>query len=1209
MQYPKSPVTEYRTLPRAPGAALRLCLVLFFLLLIGAAEAAELPVELVDHVSGNGMAGVRIAAYEILGDGTRQWRSAQDTDAAGVARFELEGLGEGRTYILRARPFAHWLETDAITEAAWYGWRVGKLAIQVVDGKTDVPMVDEPVWLREQGGDGSYTEVMSGRTDGQGWVRLDPPELGEVPLVLRALSPTDGEFKYTAPIHGPGTRRLELGNAPLVAAVLDGVSNAGLPNVTVEAYERTESGGLALRATRRTGADGRAAFDLDGLGHGRTYVLRTEPFGHRIESEGIGLAGEHRLLAGTVQVELKRGSNGSNYSRQSVTVFEVLEDGTRSPVQSLESDGRGMLYLDPPSLGARRYQLRAASPIDGRYKFSEVYSSSGRYVFSVGGPPLTVKMVDHATESALSGVRIVAWEVFGDGSRQWRAAFETDSDGLARFDLAGLGHGGSYVLRAQPFSHWLESEEVTEAGWFGWRVNTLPVTVKDAEGQPVESASVVVFEKSNSGSLSAVVSAPTDENGRVFLDPAGLGSGVTYVAKVLDPLGTGESYFSDLVRHRGEVSIGVVPGATNAPDLAPPQVAIDGTYEGARLGDHGFLVAGTFDDNDRVRRITVRLHGADGVITEVPALLRHAVGRWEAEVPAVSTTVPATIALKVVAEDRADNVSEATARIQLVNDQAGPVVEVSSHLDQDTVPDGAFVVQGSAHDDIGTVTLIARLRNDVGELIDERPVTVAEQSGSWSFTAFAGEAMPSSQIRIELAAEDDAGNETLEVLHLTPSSEPRLQRRALGRLTFGATPELVEEVARIGLDAFIEQQLNPETIDDSEFLAQHALPEDPAQRTLEAALHSRRQLLEVLTVFWANHFNTSLSTHGIAKYENDEHETFRQHALGRFRDLLGTSARSPAMLRYLDGHSNVAAHPNENYARELLELHTLGDTSLFTESDVSEVARAFTGWTIVDDAFAFKAARHDFDAKHVLGHALPAGQGVKDGEQILDMLARDPSTAANVCLKLTTLFIGEALPIGLLVNCVQDFLALSDDPQQIARVLRNFLGAPEFAQALLEAPMSRTPLEYVLAGLRAFGARPDLARLSDEITRMGMRLNRNPVPTGYSDYGSIWVNSGALQRRLRFLQAFALGWGKYDGVFADLTDRLLVAQLDGADGVAGYLAKTVHGADFNRADWQLVQDVLTDDGARTLDLARSDAEIRLRRALLAVLALPQFHLQ
>ncbi|MEQ8233285.1 MAG: hypothetical protein RKL32_16380, partial [Gammaproteobacteria bacterium] len=499
-------------------------MVLLSFLLLGAAKAAELPVELVNHATGEGISGVRINAVELLADGTYEWRQARETDVEGIARFDLDGLGEGRRYVLRAQPFAHWLETDPITEPAWFGWHVGKLAIQVVNGQTGAPMPGEPVWLREDAGDGTYPYVQNATTDAQGWVRLDPPQLGQTPLVLRAMSPTDGELKYSAPIHGPGTRRLELGNAPLVAAVLDGVTREGLPNQVVEAYERTGTGGLALRATRRTGADGRAAFDLDGLGQGRTYVLRAEPHTHRIESEDIGIAGEHELLAGTMQVALANGASGQPYRRQPVTLFEVLEDGSRQFVSHLESDGNGDLFLEPAGLGERRYQLRASSPVDGRHKFSEIYAGGGRYIFSVGGPALTVKVIDHTSDTGLIGVRVAALELLPDGTEQWTAAFDTDAEGMARFDLDGLGEGRRYVLRAQPYAHWLTSEPITDTGWFGWRVGRVAVRLVHGEtNAPIAGEPVWLRERAGDGTFPHVLAGTTDAEGWVHLDPPQLG--------------------------------------------------------------------------------------------------------------------------------------------------------------------------------------------------------------------------------------------------------------------------------------------------------------------------------------------------------------------------------------------------------------------------------------------------------------------------------------------------------------------------------------------------------------------------------------------------------------------------------------------------------------------------------------------------------------
>ena len=186
------------------------------------------------------------------------------------------------------------------------------------------------------------------------------------------------------------------------------------------------------------------------------------------------------------------------------------------------------------------------------------------------------------------------------------------------------------------------------------------------------------------------------------------------------------------------------------------------------------------------------------------------------------------------------------------------------------------------------------------------------------------------------------------------------------------------------------------------------------------AIHSKRQLREVMTVFWDNHFNTDIHTHENVDYEVAENDLFRANALGNFRELLDISAKSPAMLYYLNGASSVAIDPNENYARELMELHTLSVDGGYTQQDVDEVARAFTGWTVVDHQLFFNAAEHDDLPKVVLGLGL-TGSGMGEGEEVLDRMAAHPSTAGFICEKLITLFVDEAPPNALVSDCSTEF--------------------------------------------------------------------------------------------------------------------------------------------------------------------------------------------
>jgi uncharacterized protein (DUF1800 family) len=358
---------------------------------------------------------------------------------------------------------------------------------------------------------------------------------------------------------------------------------------------------------------------------------------------------------------------------------------------------------------------------------------------------------------------------------------------------------------------------------------------------------------------------------------------------------------------------------------------------------------------------------------------------------------------------------------------------------------------------------------------------------------------------------------------------------AITRLTFGVTPELYDEVAAMGVQAFIEQQLAPETLDDAAveaMLAQFpAIGQSAAQlysryadqmtrqpsrqlvtATILRAVYSRRQLYERMVGFWSDHFNIYLvnGARGFLKVVDDR-EVIRQYALGSFRDLLGASAHSPAMLLYLDNHQSRAEHPNENYARELLELHTLGVNGGYTEDDVKEVARAFTGWSFVplrEDAdqgmFIFRAPRHDDGNKTVLGVALPDGQGEQDGEQVLDLLAAHPSTARFIATKLARRFVADVPSASLVEQIAMTFTQTNGDIRETLRMIFNseaFRNAP---------PKLKRPFDYTVSVIRALGGQlgEDAGNfLYRALQTMGHVPFAWPAPNGYPDISAYWSSN------------------------------------------------------------------------------------------------------
>jgi uncharacterized protein (DUF1800 family) len=374
----------------------------------------------------------------------------------------------------------------------------------------------------------------------------------------------------------------------------------------------------------------------------------------------------------------------------------------------------------------------------------------------------------------------------------------------------------------------------------------------------------------------------------------------------------------------------------------------------------------------------------------------------------------------------------------------------------------------------------------------------------------------------------------------------------LGRSGHGATQAEWERARALGFEAWLEEQLAAEPARDAvleQALAARlptlvldvpglvAFAGNPQTQFLPAAeliaatiarqVYSQRQLFETMVEFWNNHFSVFLLDGPVRFFKSFEDRTaIRPHALGRFRDLLEASARSPAMLYYLDNYANAVGVANENYARELMELHALGADGGYTEADVREVARAFTGWTInvrAGDGFAFTPFRHDSGAKRVLGEALPAGQGIADGEAVLDLLASHPSTARFISLKLARRFVSDDPPAGLVDRLAAEFRATDGD---IKALLRMLFTSPEFAAS--GDQKFKRPVEFVLSALRVTGARVqgDYVRaINNQFAAMGQVPFQWEPPDGYPDAKAYWLNTTALLNRWNF--GFALAEGRF----------------------------------------------------------------------------------
>jgi uncharacterized protein (DUF1800 family) len=422
---------------------------------------------------------------------------------------------------------------------------------------------------------------------------------------------------------------------------------------------------------------------------------------------------------------------------------------------------------------------------------------------------------------------------------------------------------------------------------------------------------------------------------------------------------------------------------------------------------------------------------------------------------------------------------------------------------------------------------------------------------------------------------------------------PRAAVHLLSRIGFGPRPGDVDRVLGMGLDRYVQSQLDapadPEldsrlrgfitlgypisqvlTLYNADQRSIGVILEELNTAKVIRCVHAQNQLQEVLVDFWFNHFNVYVQD-GFARYSTAayEREAIRPHALGKFRDLLGATAAHPAMLYFLDNYLSRAAVTiggrtvrgiNENYGRELMELHTVGVDAGYTQDHVVDAARCFTGWGIdnlsTSGRFAYRPAVHDTGAKSVLGLNLPAGGGKDDGDKLLDYLASHPQTATFIARKLAQRLVSDDPPPRVVDRAAAAFQSSGGD---IREVVRAILGSAEFWAEAFGVGKPKTPLELVASGLRAADAQVAGGRaVAAYLQNMGMPLYSCGPPTGYSNRGADWINPSSHLYRMNF--ALDLAAGAIAGVSVDV--RGMVRRMGGDSESPRSVASTISAEIF-----------------------------------------------
>jgi len=423
-------------------------------------------------------------------------------------------------------------------------------------------------------------------------------------------------------------------------------------------------------------------------------------------------------------------------------------------------------------------------------------------------------------------------------------------------------------------------------------------------------------------------------------------------------------------------------------------------------------------------------------------------------------------------------------------------------------------------------------------------------------------------------------------------------------------------------DSALAQRL---AADRADWRTEDGLPDVPSPSLSELQDHdlirkvySRRQLREKMVYFWDNHFNTNYRTHNKGQYELAENEAFRANAFGKFLDLLLASAKSSAMIIYLNTDVNRKESPNENYARELQELHTLGvdvngDPNGYTQADIVEAAKAFTGWTTLNVArpgFQFIADRHSPGAKQFLGQTV-SSSGVGEGEQVLAIASRHPSTAAHLAKKLCVYFVSDRPSASLLNEVASVFTDSSGD---IKKVLIAIFTSQEFNNVANYRGLVKTPLEFVASVHRNLGVWSPIDPFRNRLVRIGQGLYEKPEPTGYKEVAGEWLNTDVVFNEVSFAYETTIsGFGSTIRFGSDTSGGLTRLWLKSInlrteEDVLGFLLNLAFDRQVSLTEYQTYLTTLRSAGG-TFNLDNSNVETPLNRMLATILASPRYKYQ
>lgn len=1171
-------------------------------------SAGQITAKLTFATSNNPVTDVVVTAYQIKPDGGLLWYTRQTTDQSGEAVFELAELGTGHEYVLQATVYNNFRVSSAVISAAGtVAMPFGTTRISVRDG-TDVnfPLIgNKKVFIYQLSDTDVKTYFTTVYSDDTGRLKIDLPNLDNGQrYLLAAQSTLSGLIYYSQPLTNSGEHQFAVGDRPLRVTLIDGVTGAPIDAKQIDVYKFDDQGNSQWFARAHSDLAGQVSFDLSDLPTGTTYQLKSKVFNDRYAVSPVLTGNDpYEFKVGSVVVHMQNGTD-SSMTPLANTMLTVTRKSADTYLwhDAVISDENGRVRLDLPDLtkGAV-YRFNAASPINGSMKYSNDLLAPGTMNFVVGSPVITVTLSNLVTGMIYPNEEVNAYTVDAMGEFHWYSRNNTDPTGKAIFDLDKINQGQAYIFKVNKFTTGVSYSSVLESAQdMNFAIGAVPLSLIDkATDQGLANIEVTAYQVLADGQLIWEKSAKTDSSGQLIFDFVGLAKGQRFVFKATNPFGQSQSYYGPVVTTGGQVNFYLKQGEFEGLDLVAPTISFDKPNKSIAY-DQGFDVAGDVADNQAVEHIDVvvvdPVHGQHTIKATFDEVNR----RWHATIQGAWISAGNAVTVTATAVDYSNNQASISRNYTITEDTTPPVIAFTSHQADEFVNAAGFTLLGTVIDDVEVVSIVATVNDPIlGETVSGQSLNVSSHDGQWALPVLDGKVSLNQTVTFTLVATDISGKNTQATLTLKTQAVSTTPVYLAQRITFGVTPQLLASI-KLG-DDILTEQLNPDSIDDAQFEADMAaMPvnsrSDLQQYLLKYMTGSKKQLREVMAWFWENHFSTNINVHGYPAYELAENNLFRQHALGNFRTLLDVSAKSAAMIRYLSNSQNVVGGANENYAREVMELHTIGIDGGYTATDIAELALMFTGWHEKDGQFTFNESLHDNRDKTFLGQTIVGGNA-QEGDQALDILASHPKTADFICSKLITLFVSEQPSSLLQTECAATFMSTQGEIVEVLKVLFN---SPQFISGQDYRSKVKTPLELLLSTVRGFDATITPEQMSEQLSSMGMSLFEFSIPTGYSEVGEDWLNSNAIVQRIRLVNQMARD-------HIDFKQLLLAKGVSSAQAVVSHLFEMALFNEFTELEFNLAVAIL--NAKQPFDIDSADADEKLNRLLGTVLSFPSFQYQ